>query len=242
MSRWGVFLGAGQPAPPKTMAYGQLPVIKSMALHPRTAQMNFLYGWTLITIGHKTPMRIKLFILSIILGFANCFAGETATTNLAKYFALGQSTNDISLGILTNSSESNIFVCLLYVGQTNSRQFWVAPPQFQRVEYYLYDSSAKVVPYLATYHPINKNYETISEVPKNVNNVHEGIMWSPFPMPYDQAILTNIFQIEHSGNYKLIVKGRIMKINADSSLSMVKFPPVSLAIHLGDEDVSKENK
>ncbi len=99
------------------------------------------------------------------------------------------------------------------------------------MEYYLYDSSGKVIPYLETYHPANKIYKSISKVPKNVHNVHEGTMWPPFTMPYDQIALTNVFQIERGGDYKLVAKARIMKINGDGSLSVIEFPPVSLPIH-----------
>jgi hypothetical protein len=194
-------------------------------------------------------MKIKTIILSCFVGFTAVFSVGAAAqiktnsdtnlfsvdTNLLNSFVLGQPTNDVSVGILKNSSPSNTVVCLLYVGQTKSRQFWIAPPQFQRVEYYLYDSSGKVVPYLATYHPTNKKYKTIDEVPKNMHNVHEGIMWPPFSMPYEQSSLTDIFQIEHGGDYKLVVRGRIMKINDDSSLSIVEFPSVSLPIHLDNE-------
>ena len=104
----------------------------------------------------------------------------------------------------------------------------MGPPQFQRVEYYLYDSSHKAVPYLAAYHPANTIYKTISKVPKNVHNVYVGLMGidREVPTPYGQVALTNIFQIEHGGDYKLVAKGRIMKINDDSSLSIIDFPPV----------------
>ena len=68
-------------------------------------------------------------------------------------------------------------------------------------------------------------------------------MWGPpFSMPYEQSTLTDIFQIEHGGDYRLVAKGRIMKINDDSSLSIVEFPPVSLMIHLRDEDVNPKAK
>lgn len=165
-------------------------------------------------------------------------------TNFLNGYVCGQPTNDISVGIrFFNSSQSNIFVCLFPAGQTNRQQLWIAPPQFQRVEYYLYDSFHKAVPYLATYHPANKIYKTISDVPKNVHGVHEGTMWGPpFSMPYEQSTLTDIFQIEHGGDYRLVAKGRIMKINDDSSLSIVEFPPVSLMIHLRDEDVNPKAK
>ena len=59
-------------------------------------------------------------------------------------------------------------------------------------------------------------------------------------MPYDEITLTNIFQVEHGGDYKLVAKGRIMKINGDSSLSVMEFPPVSLPIHIRDEDVPQK--
>ena len=62
-------------------------------------------------------------------------------------------------------------------------------------------------------------------------------MWPPFSMPYEQNTLTDIFQIEHGGDYRLVAKGRIMKIKDDGSLSVMEFPPVSLPIHLRDEDV-----
>ncbi len=209
--------------------------------------------WELAMVIKKVFMKIKTIIFSCFVSLTTFFSVEAADqiktnstadllneiqTNLLKSFALGQPTNDISLGIKSvNSSQSNIFVCLFYVGQTNSRQFWIAPPRFQRVEYYLYDSSGKVVPYQATYHPANKIYKTISDVPKNVHGVREGLMAPPFSMPYEQSTLTDIFQIEHGGDYRLVAKGRAMKINDDGSLSIIEFPPVSLPIHLRDEDM-----
>jgi hypothetical protein len=125
-------------------------------------------------------------------------------TNLLNYFVLGQPTNDICVGI-SKLSQATAIICLFYVGETNSNRLWIAPPRFQRAEYYLYDS---------------------------FGNVHEGLISPPFTMPYDEASLTNIFQIEHRGDYKLLVKGRIMKINDDSSLSIMEFPLVSLAVHI----------
>ncbi len=225
--------------------------------------MNFQFGPILFTtleltlaINQNDFMKIKLLVLLCLVSLANCLVAEAVETpqtkshaperdatgtNSLNGYVCGKPTNDILAAIrFFELPQPNVMVCLLNVGQTNSRQLWIAPPQFQRVEYYLYDSSGKVVPYLATYHPANKIYKTISEVPKNVHNVYKGLMGSPFPMPYDQAILTNIFQIEHGGNYKLTAKGRIMKINADSSLSVVMFPPVSLTIHLADKDVPEK--
>jgi hypothetical protein len=98
-----------------------------------------------------------------------------------------------------------------------------------------------VVPNLTTYHPDNKTYKSIYEVPKNVHNVYDGLMGPPFSMPYEQIALTNVFQVEHGGDYTLVAKARIMKINDDKSLSTVEFPPVSLPIHIRDEDVPKKN-
>jgi hypothetical protein len=197
-------------------------------------------------------MKIGSLTLSFcLIGFVNIFivwvteANQTNSNitafsanhiNIPSDFVLGQSTNDISIGI-SSLSCSNIFVCLFYVGQTNSSQLWVAPPQFKRVEYYLYDSSGKAIPYLATYHPASKIYKTILEVPKNVHGVHKGTMWPPFTMPYDQVTLTNVFQVGHAGDYKLVVKGRIMKINDDSSLSILEFPLVSMPVHLREQDL-----
>lgn len=196
-------------------------------------------------------MKNKILIFSCLVGlisFSRAEADETTQansnkivlnanyTNLLKDFALGEPTNDICVGIL-KKPQPNLFVCLLYVGQTNSNQLWIAPPKFQRGEYYLYDSSGKVIPYLVKYHPANKIYKSISKVPKNEHNVYEGLMGPPFTMPYDQIALTNVFQIEQGGDYKLVVKGRIMKINDDSSLSVVEFPPVLLPVHIRDEDV-----
>jgi len=157
-------------------------------------------------------------------------------TNFVSNFVLGQPTNDICLAIL-KSTKPSAFICLYYVGRTNSNRFWMAPPRFQRAEYYLYDSSGKVMPYLAAYHPDNKAYKSISDAAKNAHSVYEGLMAPPFTMPYDQIALTNVFQVQHSGDYKLIVKGRIMKINDDSSLSILEIPPVSLLIHFREEDV-----
>jgi hypothetical protein len=173
------------------------------------------------------------------------FNGVVLNTNYAsllKQFVLGQPQSNISVGISKSSNPTNIFVCLVYVGQTNSSQSWIAPPQFQRAEYYLYDASGNVIPYLAYYRPANKIYKTISEVPKDVHNVSKGLMWPPFTMPYEQISLNKVFQIEHGGDYKLVVKGRIMKINDDSTLSVVVFPAVSLLIYLKSEEVSVPNK
>lgn len=159
-------------------------------------------------------------------------------TNLLTHFTLGQPTNGVCVGIL-NPAQPKLSVCLLCVGQTNRNQFWIAPPQFQRVEYYLYDSStSKLVPYQKTYHTYNKVYNRIYDVPKNSHNAYQGVMWPPFSMPYDQITLTNVFNIGHGGEYKLIARARIMKINRNSSLSVVEFPPVSLTIHVRDQDVA----
>lgn len=156
--------------------------------------------------------------------------------NLLDDFALGQPANDIVVGISKRALPSDIFVCLFYIGQTNSNQLWIAPPQFQRVDYFLYDSSNQAVSYSRTYNPANKTYKLISEVPKNVFNVYEGLMGAPFTMPYDQVVLTNVFQIVRAGDYKLVARGRIMKINNDGTLRLVEFPPASLTIHIDDED------
>lgn len=197
-------------------------------------------------------MKITALIFSCLIGLTGLFTSKAAdamnsnsniirsNTNYVKYtelYALGEPTNDICVGVLKKPNP-NFYVCLFYVGQTNSNQLWIAPPQFQRGEYYLYDSSGKAMPYLAKYHPANKIYKTSHEVPKNIHNLYEGLMGSPFTMPYDQIALTNVFQVEQGGDYKLVVKGRIMKINDDSSLSVVKFPPVSLTVHFQNEDVS----
>jgi hypothetical protein len=164
---------------------------------------------------------------------SNTTALEANSTNFLNGYVCGQPTNDISVGIrFFNSSQSNIMVCLLSTNEANSHQLWIAPPKFQRVEYYLYDSSRKAVPYLAAYHPANKIYKTISQVPKNVHGVHKGTMWPPFSMPYEQNTLKDIFQIEHGGDYKLVAKGRLMKINDDGSLSVIEFPLVSIPVHL----------
>jgi hypothetical protein len=203
-------------------------------------------------------MKIKILIFSCLVSLVSLSrvkASETTQdisnkivlnanyTNLLKEFALGEMTNGICVGIL-KKPQPNFYVCLLYVGQTNSSQLWIAPPKFQRGEYYLYDSSGKVIPYLEKYHPANTIYNFISKVPKNVHNVYEGLMGPPFAMPYDQIALTNVFQIEQGGDYKLVVKCRIMKIQDDGSLSVMEFPPVSLPIHLRDEDVKiwRQNK
>jgi hypothetical protein len=167
---------------------------------------------------------------------------DTNYASLLRQFALGQPNGNISVGISKSSNPTNIFVCLLYAGQTNSSQLWIAPPQFQRDEYYLYDASGNAIPYLASYHPVNKIYKTISEVPRDVHNVSKGLMGPPFTMPYEQISLTKVFQIEHGGDYKLVVKGRIMKINDDSTLSVMVFPPVSLLIYLKSEEVSVPSK
>jgi hypothetical protein len=197
-------------------------------------------------------LKIKIAILSCLVGFANFLAIEAADTtqtnsnattldanpgNFLNGYVCGKPTNGISAGIrFFNSSQSNIMVCLFSTSQANRNQFWIAPPQFQRVEYYLYDSSHKAVPYLATYHPANKIYKASHEVPKNVYNVYEGLMASPFTMPYEENTLTDIFQIKHGGDYRLVAKGRIMKINDDGSLSLMEFPQVSILIHLRNED------
>ncbi len=201
-------------------------------------------------------MKTKILIFLCLGNLAIYFTGkaeEITQTNsnaaFIKEFVWSAPTNNLSLGITylnpTNhfGEKSGVLVYLLDVGPTNTTWWrWMGPPQFKRVEYYLYDSSQKVVPYSATYHTSNKFYKTVSEIPQNVHNVRVGhvILSREVPVPYDQITLTNIFQIEHGGDYKLVVKGRIMKINDDSSLSVVRFPPVSLTIHLGDEDVPKK--
>ena len=201
-------------------------------------------------------MKTKIFLFLFLGGLANIFtvkAAETAQTDsnaaFIKRFVWSTPTNNLSLGITylspTNRSgqKADVLVYLLDVGTTNTTWWrWMGPPQFQRVEFNLYDSSQKIVPYLVSYHPANKAYKTISELPQNVHNVRVGhvIPSREVPSPYDQITLTNVFQIDHRGDYKLIAKGRIMKINADSSLSVVRFPPVSLQIHIRDEDVPKK--
>jgi hypothetical protein len=198
-------------------------------------------------------MKINVFILSFLVSFVSLLALDAAETTQTDFtitastandtnslngYVCGQATNGIAVAIkFFNSSHSNIMACLLSTSQVDRNQLWIAPPQFQRIEYYLYDSSQKVVPYLAAYHPANRSFKTISDAPKNVHNVHEGTMWPPFSMPYEQNTLTDIFQIEHGGDYRLVAKGRIMKIKDDGSLSVMEFPPVSLPIHLRDEDV-----
>ena len=52
-------------------------------------------------------------------------------------------------------------------------------------------------------------------------------------------VLTNVFDLREAGDYKLVAKARIMKINGDGSLSLVIFPPASLMIHVGES--SKAN-
>ncbi len=196
-------------------------------------------------------MKINSLILCCFLSFTKLFAIQAADqsqthanvtalqsyhTNLLNGYVCGQPTNDICLGIkCLNSTRSNIIVCLLCVGQTNSNELWIAPPKFQRVQYHLYDSTLKAVPYLRTYHPADKTYKTSREVPKNPHNVYEGLMWPPFSLPYEHSTLTGMFRIEHGGDYTLVAKGRIMKINDDSCLSTIELPPVSLPIHLNDE-------
>ena len=77
-------------------------------------------------------------------------------------------------------------------------------------------------------------------MPKNVFDVHEGTMFAPFlKTPYDAMVLTNVFDLREAGDYKLVAKARIMKINGDGSLSLVIFPPASLMIHVGES--SKAN-
>lgn len=164
-------------------------------------------------------------------------------TNRSNGFVVGQPTNNISIGIrFLNGSQSELFVCLLADPQANSQQFWVAPPDFQRVEYSLSDSAGKAISYLPTYRPPKRVYKTISEVPKNLHGAREGTMWPPFSMPYMESRLTDIFQIDHAGDFNLVVKGRIMEINGDSSLSLIEFPPVSLTLHLRQQDIIQAAK
>ncbi len=202
-------------------------------------------------------MKTKILIFLCLGGLANFFtvnAAETTQTNsdaaFIKELVWSAPTNNLSLGITylspTNrfGEKSDVLVYLLDVGPTNTTWWrWMGPPQFQRVKYHLYDSSQRAVPYSAKYRPTNKVYNTISEIPQNVHNVRVGhvILSREVPVPYDRITLTNIFQIEQGGDYTLVVKGRIIKINGDSSLSVVEFSPVSLAIHLRDEDVPKKS-
>ena len=160
-------------------------------------------------------------------------------TNVVNMFSLGQPTDNIRIGVSKKPLEGQTFVCLFYIARTNSNQLWIAPPKFQRAEYFLYDSSHKPVPYSPTYHPPGKTYKNISEVPKNIFNVHEGTMLAPFTMPYDTMVLTNVFRLREPGDYKLVAKARIMKINGDGSLSLVSFPPASLMIHMDESFVAK---
>jgi len=199
-------------------------------------------------------MKTKTAVFSCFVSLTVFFSAEAAEiiqtnsgsaldatcTEFVNSFVWGQPINNLSLGITylnpsnRSGEKSDVLVCLLDVGPTNITWWrWMGPPQFQRVELYLYDSSGRVVPYLATYHPANKIYKILSEVPKNVHNVRIGhiIPSREFPVPYERIALTNIFQIEHGGDYKLVARGRIMKINDDSSLSIIEFPPISLPIH-----------
>lgn len=185
--------------------------------------------------------------ISVLFFFAAqahfCFdaTAQTVQTNsdavLAKDCVWSVPTNNISVGVRYFTNQTDVLVYLTDVGPTNDHQLWIAPPEFQRVELSLYDSSRKVVPHLVSYRPNNKIYKNVSDVPKNIHNVYIGLMGPPFSLPYEQLTLGNVFQIEHSGDYKLVAKGRILKINDDSSLSVIEFPPVILPIHLRDEDV-----
>jgi hypothetical protein len=145
-------------------------------------------------------------------------------------------TNGASVGIrLHNEEPINIYVDIFFDTKVAERSFWIAPPQFQRVEYFLYDSGGKPVLFSTEYSPPNREYKTLTEVPKGTHNEPKGIMMeSQFPMFYDQAALTNIFQITNNGDYKLVVKVRIMKVNNDSTLSLMEFPSVSLPIHIAN--------
>jgi hypothetical protein len=182
---------------------------------------------------------MKMFLCFLLVSIAIAGAQEIpkmsaggSSTNVLDKFTLGQPRDNIRVGISKEPMEGQTFVCLFYVGRTNSNQLWIAPPKFQRAEYFLYDSSHKPVPYAPTYHPPGKTYKNISEVPKNVFNVHEGTMSSPFRMPYDVITLTNVFELADDGNYTLVAKARIMKINSDGSLSLVSFPQASLTVHV----------
>jgi hypothetical protein len=201
--------------------------------------------------NQNNTMKMKVLMLFYLVSVA-CFVGIRAAGQLktndnehlleedatfVNGYDLGLPTNGICVGVKSlDSSQSTVIVCLLTLGQTNSHQLWIAPPQFQRVQYSLFDSSHKEVPYRKSYHPANKIFKSISEIPKNVHNVHEGTMWPPFPMPYEETPLIDIFQIEHGGVYELVAKGRILKINDDSSLSLVEFPAVSIPIHVQKSD------
>lgn len=211
-------------------------------------------------------MQIRILIFLCIVSLANIFLVEAAEmktiktnsdtteigviyTNFLNSFVWGQPTNNLSLGIkflnptVCKAGQPDVLVYLLNVGPTNMGwNVWIGPPNFQRVEFQLFDSAKKDLPYSVVYHPVSKVYKTASEIPKNIHNVRIGQV-APrrdFPAPYDEIILTNVFRIGRGGDYVLVAKGRIMKINSDSSLRMVEFPPISLSIHLDDQVVSKK--
>jgi hypothetical protein len=195
-------------------------------------------------------MKIKLLFLLCLTGFLNVLVVGSVRANQTNVdatvsafigrFTWSKPIEDLSLGVSfirpadRFGDKSDVLIYLLDIGQTNKSKWWIGPPKFQRCEYYLYDSLGKVTPYLTTYHPANKVYKTISEVPKNIHNVYIGLTgpYKETPVPYDRITLTNIFQIEHGGDYKLVAKGRLMKINDDGSLSVIEFPLVSIPVHL----------
>ena len=177
------------------------------------------------------------------------FTIETNQNDLIRSFAWGDPKDNVSAGVKTlnrsdrESMHADVLVCLLNIGKIDASQYaWIAPPDFQRVEWFMYDLSGKPIPYSPKYHPVDKKYQFISEVPRDAHHVHMGLLLlrNDFPRLYEQAMLTNVFQIENDGDYKLVVKARLMEIHDDLPLSTVILPPVSLTVHFQNGEIANK--
>lgn len=169
-------------------------------------------------------------------------------TNIWLSVVWGKPTNNLCLiakflnPAKRTTEKYDVYFDLLEVGSTNTYWNLRAPPKFQRVNLELYDESGKRVAYQSAHVDFtNEDYEYFSDIPKNGRGIRVGRIMPnrESPIPYDGINLTNIFQVEHDGNYKLVVKGRIIKVNLDDgrnsgdhSLSIIEFPSISLPVQL----------
>jgi len=160
---------------------------------------------------------------------------------------VGQSSNGLCIGVRvwgldgTESNQNEVFIYIFNSSLTNGVQDLIAPPGFQRAEIALYDSSGLSVPHTVNATIKRRDYTNYADVPKDAHGVRSHLFSTlgETPMPYEYVTIDKEFRVVKTGHYTLVVKGRVLNINKDSSLSEVRFDPVAIPIYIGNIGTQK---
>jgi hypothetical protein len=181
-------------------------------------------------------------------------------TNIWGNILWGKPTNSIWLGLKLVPEQSKIRFYIIGV-ETNMGHGFIAPRGIQPIEIMLLDESgAQIVRETSSTQFTNRVYKTLAEVPKNSRRVSIGHLQLQGQTPIQlaeititnytkseespasvglittwpiQDRITNVFRIGHLGDFTLVVKGRVMRIEPKTgNLTPIELPSVSARIPL----------